>query len=364
MGNKILLVIIPLIFSLGIVPALPFSQADSHFTQICIDKVWIESTKGRIACVTPTTAEKLVERGWGTLLEELPAEKPMEELLEVRSEYVGEPKVILITGTASGIGKATAEKLVERGHIVYGGDIKIEENKYLDEIGGHALIMDVTNDEQVKAGVQNVIDEQGRIDVLINNAGYGSFATIENIGIEELKQQFDVNVFGYARLQQEVLPHMREQGHGRVIVTSSVVGEISAPMLGWYAATKHAIEAMADALRQEVKHLNIDVVKIQPGAVNTNFDEVAFAKLDNSYIPEDYKDLATDFRLVMTAIFYAAEGPDNTAYYIVEAVETQNPKTTYITTEDARQALELKRSLSESEYDEALAAQFKQGADP
>ena len=214
-----------------------------------------------------------------------------------------EQKVILITGTASGIGKAAAKTLIEKGHTVYGGDIQVEENLYLNDIGGHALIMDVTKDDQVNAGVQKVIDEQGRIDVLINNAGYGSFATIENIDMDELQYQFDVNVFGYARLQQAVLPHMRKQRSGLVIEISSVVGEISYPMLGWYAATKHAVEAMADALRQEVAPFGIDVVKIQPGAVKTNFPNVALAKLDQSYIPEDYKQLAEDFKLVMEATY-------------------------------------------------------------
>ena len=166
--------------------------------------------------------------------------------------YSQEQKVILITGSASGIGKAAAKSLIEKGYTVYGGDIQVEENLYLNDIGGYALIMDVTKDEQVNAGVNKVIDEQGRIDVLINNAGYGSFATIENINMDELKNQFDVNVFGYARLQQAVLPHMRKERSGLIIEISSVVGEISYPMLGWYAATKHAVEAMADALRQEV----------------------------------------------------------------------------------------------------------------
>ena len=147
-------------------------------------------------------------------------------------------KVVLITGTASGFGKATAEKLVEKGYIVYGGDIQVEANKYLDEIGGHALVMDVTSDEQVNAGVQKVIDEQGRIDVLINNAGYGSYATVEKIDMNELQQQFDVNVFGYARLQHAVLPYMRAQKSGRIINVSSVVVEVSNMMHGWYAAKK------------------------------------------------------------------------------------------------------------------------------
>jgi NADP-dependent 3-hydroxy acid dehydrogenase YdfG len=272
-----------------------------------------------------------------------------------------EQKVILITGTASGIGKATAKTLIEKGHTVYGGDIQVEENLYLNDIGGHALIMDVTKDDQVNSGVQKVIDEQGRIDVLINNAGYGSFATIENIDMDELQYQFDVNVFGYARLQQAVLPHMRKQRSGLVIEISSVVGEISYPMLGWYAATKHAVEAMADALRQEVAPFGIDVVKIQPGAVKTNFPNVALAKLDQSYIPEDYKQLAADFKLVVEGTYaYNSESLDGTVNYIVQAIEAEEPETEYRTTQSSRMAIQIKIGMSERDHDNLNAGQFQQ----
>ena len=271
-----------------------------------------------------------------------------------------EQKVILITGTASGIGKAAAESLIDKGHKVYGGDIKVEENLYLNDIGGHALIMDVTKDDQVKAGVQKVIAEQGRIDVLINNAGYGSFGTIENINMDELKHQFDVNVFGYARLQQAILPYMRKQRSGLVIEVSSIVGEISYPMLGWYAATKHAVEAMADALRQEVAPFGINVVKIQPGAVKTNFPNVALAKLDKSHIPEDYKQLASDFKLVVEGTYADnAESLDGTIGSIVEAVEAEEPKTEYRTTFSSRMAIQVKSNISEKEHDRINAGQFQ-----
>ena len=284
-------------------------------------------------------------------------------ILVVAITQAQQKKVVLITGTASGFGKATAEKLVKKGYIVYGGDIQVEANQYLNKIGGHALVMDVTKDDQVKKGVQKVIDEQGRIDVLINNAGYGSYATIENIELAELQHQFEVNVFGYARLQQAVLPHMRKQKSGRIINVSSVVGEVSTPMLGWYSATKHAIEAMSDALRQEVKQFNIDVVKIQPGAVNTGFDEVAFTKLDASYIPEDYKNLADDFKTLMMAMYTQVEGPEGTADYIVKAVESKKPKTEYRTTSDARLLMKIKDWRSEKGFDKMMNKQMTKGAE-
>ena len=272
---------------------------------------------------------------------------------QAQTENIAERKegsqVIIITGTASGFGKVAAEKLVAKGHIVYGGDINVEGNAYLNEIGGHALEMDVTNDAQVRAGIDRIISEQGRIDVLINNAGYGEFATIENISIEDLKHQFDVNVFGYARLQQAVLPHMRKQHSGRVIIVSSVIGKFSLPMLGWYASTKHAVEGMADALRQEVAQFNIDVVKIQPGAANTGFGARAFARLEQSYVPEDYRAMIEASIKSLEDDFKSSPGAEDTAETIAEVVELAKPKITYITA-NAEEIVRLRKEMSEEEF--------------
>ncbi|MDD5488507.1 MAG: SDR family oxidoreductase [Candidatus Omnitrophica bacterium] len=265
--------------------------------------------------------------------------------------WIGDnPKVIIITGTASGFGKAAAEKLIAKGHVVYGGDINEEGNKYLDKIGGTALVMDVRKDDQVRAGIKRILEEQGRIDVLINNAGYGEYATIENIDIEDLKNQFDVNVFGYARLQQEVLPVMRKQRSGRIIVVSSGLGKFSMPVLGWYAASKHAVEGMADALRLEIKRFNIDVVKIQPGAANTNFVQTAYARLDRSNIPEDYMQMVVDFRVDLDALMARVGGAEETADAIVEAVETAQPEITYVTMDDNKYLIEKRNNMTEKEF--------------
>lgn len=238
-------------------------------------------------------------------------------------------KVIVITGSASGIGKAVAEKLIAKDHIVYGGDIDEANNQYLEELGGHALVMDVRRDEQVRAGIQRVLEEQGRIDVLINNAGYGELDTIETMPIEDLKNQFDVNVFGYARLQQAVLPTMRQQRSGRVILISSGLGKYAMPVLGWYAATKHAVEGMADALRQEVRAFNIDVVTIRPGGVKTNFMPTAHATWDPSVVPEDYQPLVERTMANLDSIMSNAPGPEHIAGIIVNAVEVVEPKESY-----------------------------------
>ncbi len=260
-----------------------------------------------------------------------------------------EAKVIVMTGTASGFGKSAAEMLVAKGHIVYGGDIDVQGNQYLKKIGGHPLDMDVTDDSEVKTGIKRIIAEQGRIDVLINNAGYGEFATIENISIDDLKHQFDVNVFGYARLQKEVLPLMRKQRSGRVIIVSSVIGKFSLPMLGWYSSTKHAVEGMADALRQEVAPFNIDVIKIQPGAANTGFEATAFARLEQSHIPDDYRAMIDASIKSLKDNFASAPGAKDTAETIVEVTELADPKVTYITA-NADEIVRLRKEMSETDF--------------
>lgn len=271
-------------------------------------------------------------------------------------------KIILITGSASGFGKAASTKLLAKGHIVYGADMDTENNQYLNEIGGHPIHMDVTNDKMVNAGVQRIIDEQGRIDVLVNNAGYGAYSTIEHIEMDELQHQFNVNVFGFARLQKAVLPHMRQQRSGRIINLSSMVGEVSAPLVGWYAATKHAIEAMSDSLRMEVKDLGIEVVKIKPGPANTSFVGLAFDKLESSKVSEDYLPMSKEVTLGMQEVYANCENSENTANYIVKAIEAKKPKANYRTNPEAKQSGWAKRLLSDQLIDKIMFMELRKFA--
>lgn len=271
-------------------------------------------------------------------------------------------KIILITGASSGIGKATAVRLLERGHIVYGAARHLKKMDGLEKLGGHGLQMDVTDEKSVKKGVELIIKEQGRIDVLFNNAGYGIYGTIENLPMEDIKGQFEVNVFGQARLLKAVLPHMRRQKSGLIINMSSVVGQVSTAISGWYASTKHAVEAMSDALRQEVKHLGIDVVVIEPGAVKTGFDETAFAMLDKGEYAGDYGQIAMNFKKFMVEAYAKCEGPEKTADIVVEAIESRNPKTRYRTTGDARRYILMKSLLPDSMFDSMILKSLKKAS--
>lgn len=159
----------------------------------------------------------------------------------------------------------TAEALLAQGYTVYHAARRLDQMDDLKAKGAHPLRMDVVDDASVQAGVKRIIDEQGRIDVLINNAGYAVYGMIESVDLELARRQFEVNVFGVARLTRTLLPHMRRQTSGHIINISSVVGKVSGSVLGWYAASKHSVEAISDALRVEVESFGIRVAMIEPG---------------------------------------------------------------------------------------------------
>ena len=241
-----------------------------------------------------------------------------------------EQKVVLITGTAYGIGKSTAELLIEKGHIVYGGDILVEENLYLNDIGGTALEMDVTNQEHIDKAINLIISEQGRVDVLVNNAGLGVYGAIEDVSMEDIYYQYDVNLFGLARVTKAVLPYMRDKESGLIINISSVLGETYGPLAGWYLSTKHALEGWSDALRVELKEFDIDVVVVQPGAINTNFSNVTKTYIDkyreNSAYQHLYGEPITD---TGNEVLSNQSDPIVIAKVINKAMNARNPKTRY-----------------------------------
>ena len=179
--------------------------------------------------------------------------------------------VALVTGASSGIGAATAQRLNGLGYVVYGLARRVDRMAGLDRIGVRTLAVDVTDEQAPAAAIEQIIAEQGRIDVLVNNAGYGSYGALEDVPLSEARYQFEVNVFGLARLIQLVLPHMRRQGSGRIINISSIGGKIYEPLGDWYHAAKFAVEGLSDSLRVELRPFGIDVVIIEPGAIRTEW---------------------------------------------------------------------------------------------
>jgi len=188
-------------------------------------------------------------------------------------------KVVLITGASSGIGKVTAELLAVSGYIVYGAARRVEKMKDLETLGVKTLKMNVTDDASMVSGVEQIIAEQGVVDILINNAGFGFYGTVEDVPIEDAKYQLDVNLFGAARLTQLVLPKMREKGWGKIINISSIAGKFAMPFGGWYHASKFALEGLSDSLRNEVRDFGIDVILIEPGGIKSEWADISTENL-------------------------------------------------------------------------------------
>lgn len=269
-------------------------------------------------------------------------------------------KTVLITGASSGFGKALADTLLGLGDwIVYAGARRLDSMQDLAERGAHVFQIDVTKDSDLDRATNAMIQNDGRIDALVANAGYGSYGMVESVPIDEIQHQFDVNVFGVARSLQAVLPQMRQQRSGRILITESVVSHVSTLGLGWYAATKHALRGMSVALRQEVKDLGIHVIAIEPGAVNTEFDDVAFQKLTAVQHPDEYKALVEGFRAYMVDVYRKAPGPKTTAEAMVEALTSPNPSYVYKSTADAKFGPFFAGLVPDSAYDRMVLSMFR-----
>ena len=271
------------------------------------------------------------------------------------------PKTILITGASSGIGHATALELLRAGHTVYGAARRVESMNAIVEAGGRALPLDVTNDAELEGAVQTILAEQSRIDVLVNCAGFGLYGAAEDVPLADARYQLEVNLFGPARLIQLVLPHLRTQGAGAIVNVSSMGGEITFPLGAWYHASKHALEAYSDALRQEVKRFGIDVVLIQPGLIKTEFGDVTARGLLDHSGQGAYRDLAEKFAKTTEAMYTEnrhATDPSVVAKTIRKAIDSRRPKARYAVGYMARPLMTLNALLPDRVFDRIASRQL------
>ena len=241
-------------------------------------------------------------------------------------------QVILLTGASSGIGYDTAKDLAAAGHTVYGAARRVEKLEELRPFGIIPLQLDITDEDSVKKAVETIIAEQGRIDALVNNAGYGSYGAIEDVTLDEARNQFEVNLFGLARLTQLVLPQMRAQRSGRIINVSSMGGRLTTFMGAWYHATKYALEAFSDALRMETSDFGIQVSIIEPGGIKTDWGMIAADKLEESAKGGAYESIARKTAENMRR-HYSSESLSDPAIIskaITHAIEAKKPKTRYL----------------------------------
>ena len=243
-------------------------------------------------------------------------------------------KVICITGGSSGFGFETAKRLASLGHTVYAGARHLEKMEPLKAFGVHTLALNVTQEASVKNFVDHVMKKETRIDVLINNAGYGAYGVNETQSLSSIQAMYDVNVFGVICMNQAIIPYMRTQRAGRIINIASLVSNISLPGISHYAATKHALRAMTESLRMELKPFKIHVVQIEPGAVHTGFEEVALGLIEDT--EEDYQSFLDAFKSFIRKGYRRAVTPKSTVKAMVKAALVKNPKWVYRTTLDAK----------------------------
>jgi NAD(P)-dependent dehydrogenase (short-subunit alcohol dehydrogenase family) len=273
-------------------------------------------------------------------------------------------KAVLITGCSSGIGRATAEHLATRGWTVYATARSTESIADLAERGMETLALDVTDEDSMRAAVAAVEDAEGAVGALVNNAGYSQSGALETLPMDRLRSQFETNVFGLMRMCQLVLPGMRRQGAGKIVNVSSMGGRLTFPGGGAYHGTKHAVEALSDALRFEVRGFGVDVVVIEPGLITTRFGETAAGSID---APAAADDPYAEFNAAVgtaTAEVYQGPlarlggGPETVARAIERAISSRRPKTRYKVTPSARLALAQRRLLPDRAWDAFLRTQF------
>jgi NAD(P)-dependent dehydrogenase (short-subunit alcohol dehydrogenase family) len=269
-------------------------------------------------------------------------------------------KVALVTGASSGIGADTARLLHEHGFIVYAVARRLEPMHPLGELGVRVFGMDVTDDASVTAGVQKIIAETGRIDVLVNNAGYGSYGSVEEVPLAEARRQFEVNVFAAARLIQLVVPQMRARGSGRIINISSIGGKIYEPLGGWYHATKFAVEGLSDSLRIELRPFGIDVVLVEPGPILTEWNAIARENMAKNSAGGPYAGQAASMARVFEGVDASGRSsqPVVVARKILKAATTPRPSARYPVGRGAGTIVRARKLLPDRAFDMIITRMF------
>jgi NAD(P)-dependent dehydrogenase (short-subunit alcohol dehydrogenase family) len=277
-------------------------------------------------------------------------------------------KTVLITGATDGLGRAAALLLADRGYRVFAAGRSAEKRAQLDALARErklplvSLSLDVCDDASVQQAVRDVVARASAIDVLINNAGVAYMGTVEDLRLEDWQRQFDTNLFGVLRVTQAVLPHMRERRQGRILMMSSVAGLITAPVQGAYSSSKHALEGLSNALRNEVYSFGIDVALIEPGYIVTGIQKAAL-ELTREYTTKfktsPYSSLYAKFFTSANKSRAASKTtPEDCARVILEAIEAPSPKVRYPVTSMATAVKWMKRLLSDRAVDGLLRRRF------
>lgn len=275
-------------------------------------------------------------------------------------------KTVLITGATDGLGKALALLLAERGYRVFAAGRSAEKLAQLDaaarekKVPLESVALDVCSDDSVKRGIEHVLGKAGAIDVLVNNAGVNYTAAVEDLSMEDWRAQFETNFFGVLRVTRAVLPQMRERRKGRILMMSSISGLVTAPTQGAYSSSKHALEALSNALRMELYPFRIPVVLIEPGYIVTGIGKAA-AGLSKPYVEKagPYASLYARFFInVNAARARSKTTPEDCARVMLHAIETPRPKPRYGVTSLYYFMKWSKRLLTDSAVDGIMRRRF------
>lgn len=270
-------------------------------------------------------------------------------------------KVILITGASSGIGKEGAKKLILEGHKVYACARRFDMMEDLYAMGGIPMKMDVTNEDDINEVVNTIIEKEGKIDVLWNNAGYGLYGSVEDVPLDDARKLLEVNLFGIAALTQKVTPYMRKAKSGTIINTSSMGGKVYVPLGAWYHGSKHAVEGFSDCLRLELKPFGINVVILEPGAIGTEFNiavEKGLKKYGtNSAFGNFYDKIVGNIKT--GTIEGGASHPSVIAETVSKIIRTDKPKTRYAAGKMAKISIFMRTYLSDRLFDKMIMSQVK-----
>jgi len=266
-------------------------------------------------------------------------------------------KVVLITGTGSGMGKLTSEFLAMHGYIVYAGSRDIKGKVSSDYL--KPIYLDVRETESIKRAVNTIIDNEGKIDVLVNNAGYGLLATVEDGTDEEIFDQFDVNVFGLLKVTREVLPHMRKSKSGIIINISSFLGKMGLPLLAHYNASKYAVEGIVDSLRFETMPFGIRVHSIQSGLFGTNFvKEGLVANVQTTSEDSPYKELVAYFVPIVAKSINEGPNPQPIADAVKEIIENEDAAIFLPVGAEAETFVPLRKELEDKAFEQKVKETF------
>ena len=276
----------------------------------------------------------------------------------------GASKAVLITGCSTGIGRATAQYLAERGQTVYATARRPESIEDLEGHGCRLLQLDVTDEDSMQRAVAQVVEREGAVGALVNNAGYSLSGAVESVSMDEVRRQFETNVLGLIRMCQLVLPGMREQRHGRIVNVSSMGGKLTFPGGGIYHATKHAVEGLSDVLRFEVRGFGVEVVIVEPGLIKTEFGNAAVGALgratenDGPYAEFNNAVAATTAGAYEGPAARMAAPPEAVARAIHRAITKRRPKPRYVITAGARVMLGVHAVLPDRGWDAVMASRF------